>query len=151
MKLTQRLSDLFCKLTNIRILPVLLKKGTFKFSWVNFKTSEARALYVQFSLKDPWLIPHHEEHFGGENVDIPLSGWLFFYFGALTEGVIYSGDENSILTDAKGDRYYCYKVPRNIGDNYHLHIKNGDKFDISVDDSHIYIRQIDSDDNFVKC
>lgn len=34
--------------------------------------------FVQFSLKEPWLIPRHED-----NCIRSIYGWLFFYFGYL--------------------------------------------------------------------
>lgn len=140
---TSFLSNLFCKLTNIRILPVLRKRGTFKISYINFKTYEARALYIQFSLKDPWLLPHYEKHYG--KVDIPLAGWLFFYFGVLTEGLVYGGDEDAKLIDKNGNKYYYVPFDtRAEADDYHEKIKNGKKFYISKNDfkSKIVVREL---------
>lgn len=143
MKLTTRLSNLFCKLTNIRIMPVLRKNGTFKISYVNFKTMEARALYLQFTLKDPWWIPRYEKHFG--KADIPLAGWLFFYFGVLTEGIVYPGDEKANIIDANGNRYYYIGfATRAEADDYHKKVTAGEQFDILEDkvNSKILVRQI---------
>ena len=54
-------------------MTILRKRGTFVF------VTKKRAYIIQFSLKDPWLIPRHEEHHG--EADANLWGWLFFYFG----------------------------------------------------------------------
>lgn len=53
---------------------ILRKRGTFVFA------TKKRAYIIQFSLKDPWLLPHHDPHFG-KKADANLWGWLFFYFG----------------------------------------------------------------------
>lgn len=129
MKIFKKFSDLFCKLTNIRIMPVVRKNGSFKISYANFNTNEARSLYIQFSLKDPWLIPHYEEHFG--NIDIPLYGWLFFYFGLLTEGLVYLDDAGTGIKDSKGNNYYYVKFDtRKEADTYHELIKSGRRFKV---------------------
>lgn len=36
---------------------------------------------LQFTLKEPWLFPRHEEHYG--EADCNLYGLLFIYFGWL--------------------------------------------------------------------
>lgn len=147
MKLTTKLSDLFCKLTNIRILPVLRKNGTFKISYVNFRTSEARALYLQFTFKDPWWLPRYEKHFG--TADTPLAGWLFFYFGVLTEGIVYPGDEKSLIFDGDGNGYYYIGfATRAEADDYHEKVTAGEKFYILKDEvnSKILVRQASLDE-----
>lgn len=39
--------------------------------------------FIQFSLKEPWLIPRHEQHYKPEVLDANMYGWLFFYFGTM--------------------------------------------------------------------
>jgi len=42
---------------------------------------KTRRMYLfQFSLKEPWLTPKCDRHYG-HNKDIVLYGWLFCYFG----------------------------------------------------------------------
>lgn len=48
------------------------------FGLFNFR--KKRIYLLQFSLKDPWLIPKCDKHYG-ENKNIVLYGWLFVYFG----------------------------------------------------------------------
>ena len=145
MKITKKLSDLVCKLTNVRFLPVIRKRGTFKISYVNFKTNEARALYIQFTLKDPWWLPHYEEHFG--SADIPLAGWLFFYVGLLTEGIVYPGDEKAKIIDKDGNRYYYVDMSREEADDYHKKTKAGKRFYILADNlnSRVLVREVTLD------
>lgn len=50
-------------------------KGTFSF------TTKKHIYVLQFSLKQPWLLPKHDKHYGGKDVDCNLYGWLFVYFG----------------------------------------------------------------------
>ena len=39
-----------------------------------------RRIYVlQFTLKEPWLLPRHEKHYS--SADCNLYDWLFIYFG----------------------------------------------------------------------
>lgn len=59
---------------------------TFILVIVNFSTQECYKIYWSFSLTDPWLIPKYDPEFGKNK--IPMYGWLFFYFGRKTEGVI---------------------------------------------------------------
>lgn len=54
----------------------LREKSTFGL--LSRKTG--RMYLLQFSLKEPWLFPKCDKHFG-ENRDIVLYGWLFLYFG----------------------------------------------------------------------
>ena len=56
--------------------------GTWMFGY-NDRNGNRQCLYWQFSMKKPWLIPHKEKEFGKHK--IPLSGWLFFYFGKFRE------------------------------------------------------------------
>lgn len=48
------------------------------FGLLNFR--KKRIYLLQFSLKDPWLVPKCDKHYG-ENKNIVLYGWLFVYFG----------------------------------------------------------------------
>lgn len=70
--------------TKTNILTVQRKR----FTWmVSYKDAEGRLsqVYWQFSLKEPWLIPHFDDGTSGPRADrLPLYGWLFFYFGKNT-------------------------------------------------------------------
>lgn len=57
-------------------MKLIRRKSTFGL--VSCKTG--RMYLLQFSLKEPWLFPKRDKHFG-ENRDIVLYGWLFLYFG----------------------------------------------------------------------
>lgn len=48
------------------------------FGLLNKKSG--RMYLLQFSLKEPWLLPKCDKHYG-ENKNIVLYGWLFVYFG----------------------------------------------------------------------
>lgn len=93
---------------------MILKINRSRFTWqiikVNFKTKEAYTWYIQLSCKSPWLIPRVDRHFS--NLDIPLYGWLFLYFGRVTEGVIYETQENDAkIRDKKsGTKYYMFSL-----------------------------------------
>lgn len=121
-----KLSDLFCKLTNIRLIELGVLKSTVMLQYANFNTREFRSSYIQFSLKDPWLIPHHEDHYG--KIDIPLSGWLFFYFGAKTEGFIYQHGNEGGLKDKDGNPYYVKSFDSQDAIDYHKKIVRGSRF-----------------------
>ena len=43
--------------------------------------TKKRVYILQFTLKEPWLLPRHEEHYS--EADCNLYGWLFVYFGWL--------------------------------------------------------------------
>lgn len=125
----KKLSNLFVHTTHIKFIQMIREKGTFKFDFVNFKTKEARSLWVQFTLKDPWFLPHYEKHFG--KADIPLAGWLFLYFGISNEGLIYMGDENAKIEGPDGEKYYYASFPnRKAADEYHEQVKKGVNFRI---------------------
>lgn len=57
-------------------MKVLRSKSTFGL--LSFKTG--RLYLLQFTLKEPWLVPRCDRNYG-ENKDIVLFGWLFVYFG----------------------------------------------------------------------
>ncbi|RHV07245.1 hypothetical protein DXB97_04440 [Firmicutes bacterium OM07-11] len=52
-----------------------LKRIKTTFSLVTRK----RQYVLQFTLKEPWLLPKHDKHYGIS--DCNLYGWLFVYFG----------------------------------------------------------------------
>ena len=58
-------------------------KHTYGIVYVNFKTLESKYLYFQTSLKDPWLIPHYDPSY-----KFPIAGWLFWFAGCTTDGII---------------------------------------------------------------
>jgi len=41
--------------------------------------TKKRIYVLQFTLKNPWILPRHEKHYG-QNIDMNLYGWLFGYF-----------------------------------------------------------------------
>lgn len=41
--------------------------------------TKKRIYVLQFTLKQPWLLPRHEKHYS--EADCNLYGWLFVYFG----------------------------------------------------------------------
>lgn len=57
---------------------MIIKLHRYRFS---FGLQINRRIYLlQFSTKEPWLIPKRDKHYG-ENNDIVLYGWMFVYFG----------------------------------------------------------------------
>ena len=70
--------------TRTNILTVQRKRLTWM---VSYKDAEGQfsQVYWQFSLKEPWLIPHFDDGTSGPRAGrLPLYGWLFFYFGKNT-------------------------------------------------------------------
>lgn len=123
---------------------MLLKVHRIRFTWLftiaNFKSKEIYDIYFQFSLKDPWLLPKYDPHFG--KTDTPLYGWLFFYFGRQTIGMLYKTDAtNAPICDKKGNKYTpLYAENRNKRDALHALIKNNMQFKIGAEiamDEHI--------------
>lgn len=55
-----------------------LIRNRFTFGLLSYKSK--RMYLLQFSLKEPWLLPKCDRHYGGD-LDIVLYGWLFIYFG----------------------------------------------------------------------
>lgn len=112
------------------LIDIVRKRFTWNFMNANFKTKEVYSIYIQFSITDPWWLPKYEPHFGKE--DIPLYGWLFFYFGRRTEGVLYETDNNDAkLTDKNGQKYYLFKTKdREMSDKVRKAIRNKATFDI---------------------
>ena len=56
--------------------------GTWMTLYKN-KDGVSSYVYWQISAKDPWLLPHKEKR--QTKHQMPLTGWLFFYFGKDTE------------------------------------------------------------------
>ena len=108
---------------NIKILTFKRKRGTFWFNIVNFKTKEAYSLYFQFSLEKPWLIPHYEENYS--NLNIPLYGWLFFYFGRESIGFIYETENKDAKISHKNKRYYLYTISQELRKDFRKKNKKG--------------------------
>lgn len=54
-------------------MKIARKRTTFGF------ITKKRVYVLQISLKDPWILPKHIEHFS--KADVNLYGWLFVYFG----------------------------------------------------------------------
>lgn len=52
----------------------IIREGT-TFGFMTKK----RIYVLQFTLKEPWLLPRHEKHYS--KADCNLYGWLFIYFG----------------------------------------------------------------------
>lgn len=95
-------------------------KHTYGIVYVNFKTLEIKSLYFQASMKDPWFIPHYEREFGSNK--IPLAGWLFWYAGCVTEGLICPVTEydipffskQQVIKDKQGNMYMTATTDRDI-------------------------------------
>lgn len=85
---------------------------TFLVGIANFSTREVYNIYWQFSLVDPWWLPKCDPEFGKEKK--PLYGWLFFYFGRDTEGVVVPaahGEEPAAkkpIYDRRGRLWHMY-------------------------------------------
>ena len=63
-------------------MEILRVKSTF-----GLPSLKKRRLYIlQFTLKEPWLIPKRDKHYG-ENKNIVLYGWLFVHFGYQRKGI----------------------------------------------------------------
>ena len=112
------------------LLDVKRKRFTWNFMIANFKTKEVYSFYIQFSLTDPWWLPRYEPHFG--KTDIPLYGWLFFYFGRRTEGILYeTTEEDAKITDKRGNKYYLFTTKeREMSDEVRKAVKNRATFDV---------------------
>lgn len=112
------------------IINIVRKRFTWNIMKINFKTKEAYSIYFQFSLKDPWIFPKHEPHFG--KTDISLYGWLFFYFGRQTEGILYeTTDKNAKIVDKKDNKYWLFTIKeREMRDKVRESIKNKAMFDV---------------------
>lgn len=119
------MNRLLLRLFNIQIASIHRKRFTFLMNYMNFNTKEFRTVYVQFSLTKPWLLPKYDPTFG--KCHMPLYGWLFFYFGAKTEGYLYR-IKDGIITDKYGNTYYAQSFKNDEGQIYHRKIKHGAKF-----------------------
>lgn len=86
-------------------------RHTYGIVYVNFKTLEIKSLYFQTSMKNAWLIPHYEPSHGSNS--LPLAGWLLWYAGCTTEGLICPVSEYDIpffgkqqaIKDKQGNLY----------------------------------------------
>ena len=78
---------------NKKILFAKRKRFTFLVSMADFSSQECYEIYFQFSLTDPWWLPKYEPEFGKSK--IPLYGWLFFYFGRRSIGVLVPSENGS--------------------------------------------------------
>lgn len=128
---------------------VLFKKrlgGTFLFAIADINTQECYQWYFQFSLKDPWWLPRYEAEFGEDKS--PLCGWLFFYFGRETKGVIVPASPDDKPTvknpiyDKGGRLWHLYTFgDKQMAREFHKGIKKY-KATVSVNDKHIVVNQI---------
>lgn len=115
---------------NIKILDKRKVGHTYGCTIVNFKTQECYDLYFQVSLKDPWLIPRYRREFG--KAKMPLYGWLFFYCGRMTRGIVYPinkseiSSPNKLLVD-KNNRTFalCTVSERKLADQIRETVKTG--------------------------
>lgn len=72
---------------NYKVLTVTLGRRAIFATIANFKTREVFDLYVMISHKLR-LCPWKDSHFGGKKVDLPVWGWLWFYWGRSTSGLL---------------------------------------------------------------
>lgn len=94
-------------------------RHTYCIVYINFKTFEIKSLYFQASMKNPWLIPHYEP---SHDSSLPLAGWLFWYAGCTTEGLICPISEYDIpffgkqqaIKDKQGNLYMIATTDKNI-------------------------------------
>ena len=121
------------KIFNWKILYTYRLKWALAFRIANFKTKELYDMYFLITSVYPWLLPHYEAEFGKNKVS--LYGWLLFYLGRQTVGVI-GQDENEVdsdkkvITDRYGNTYKAYlfqdkemtKRLRYLIRNYHCDI-----------------------------
>lgn len=52
--------------------------GTFIIRFFNEQKQILNQYFFQFSIKNPWVVPHKENRF---NNDSWIAGWLLFYIG----------------------------------------------------------------------
>lgn len=57
-------------------MKLIRKRATFAL--LSYRTR--RMYLLQFSLKEPWLLPKCDRHYW-EDKNIVLYGWMFIYFG----------------------------------------------------------------------
>ena len=81
------------RIFNKKILFAKRKRFTFLISVADFSSQECYEIYFQFSLTDSWWLPKYEPEFGKSK--IPLYGWLFFYFGRRSIGVLFPSGNGS--------------------------------------------------------
>lgn len=82
-------------------------------------------------MKNPWLIPHYEPSYGSSN--LPLAGWLFWYAGYTTEGLIcpvtkydipFFGKQKGIK-DKQGNLYMIVTTDKDIIRKHKTYLHNG--------------------------
>ena len=106
-------------------------KHTYGIVYVNFKTLEIKSLYFQTSMKDPWFIPHYERESGSSK--IPLAGWLFWYVGCMTEGLICPITEydipffgkQQVIKDKQGNLYMAATTDKDIIRKHKVCLRHG--------------------------
>jgi hypothetical protein len=120
---------------HIKLLTVKRTNGTVFFTIINFKTQEVYYLYFQLSLKNPWWLPKYEPNFSSAN--IPLYGWLFFYFGRVTKGIVCPTDDvDAKIKDKQGNRYHLYTFSdRFVQNEVRSLVKRNASFEINKETS----------------
>lgn len=106
-------------------------RHTYCIVYINFKTFEIKSIYFQASLKNPWLIPHYEPSHGTSN--LPLAGWLFWYAGCTTEGLICPITEYDIpffgkqqaIKDKQGNLYMVATTDKDIIRKHKAYLRQG--------------------------
>lgn len=106
-------------------------RHTYCIVYINFKTFEIKSLYFQASMKNPWLIPHYEPSYGSSS--LPLAGWLFWYAGCTTEGLICPVTEYDIpffgkqkgIKDKHGNLYMIAATDKDIIRKHKAYLHNG--------------------------
>lgn len=121
---------------NKRIIYHKRIRGSFLFWIIDFDTQEVYSTLFQFSFKDPWWLPRYEPEYG--KIKTPLYGWLFFYFGRETSGVIVPAKRGEVSTAKKpiydrfGNRWHMYGFDdKQMAKNFRKIIKRH-KAEISV-------------------
>ena len=80
-------------------------------------------------MKDPWLIPHYESD------RVPLAGWLFWYAGCKTDGLICPVSEYDIpffseqngIKDKNGNLYMIATTDKDIIRKHKAYLRQGGK------------------------
>lgn len=103
------------RIFNKKILFAKRKRFTFLISIADFSSQECYEVYFQFSLEDPWWFPKYEPEFGDSKV--PLYGWLCFYFGRRSIGVLVPSNAmeeskaKKPIYDCNGRLWHLYAFP----------------------------------------
>lgn len=134
MKITDYIANFIGNLINnkpgYKLLQMKHIRHTRGFVYAKFKTLELKSLYMQISIKEPWLIPHYNPHFGQN--DIPLFGWLFFYIGINTDALLCPIDQYDLpilntkeLKDENGNMYCIATKDKEIIRQHRNCLKHG--------------------------